>query len=177
MVGSGAMPVPLAGGGMDGVPGADLDSFVSARLDASDPIDDMQRLPQRMGVPGIARAGAKRTTLTRMRDGSRPCAMTSSQTSPMNRSAPPFADGCFGWISNAVSFEPSNPSQVLDRGAASGSWVRAFESYRAAGSTPRYANQVSDSGCCHRLGRSHERLEPIRSLTPRRPTKAAYDPA
>src|SRR5918994_2513896 len=44
--------------------------------------------------------GAKRTRLTRSREASSPFAMTSSQTSPVNLSAGPFAVGCFGWISN-----------------------------------------------------------------------------
>src|SRR5258708_30048778 len=43
--------------------------------------------------------GAKRTTFTRIREGSVPRAMTSYQASPVNVSAGAFAVGCFGRIS------------------------------------------------------------------------------
>src|SRR5207245_9069472 len=45
--------------------------------------------------------GEKRTVLTRIRDGPSPFAITSNQTSPVNRSAGPVADGCFGSIANS----------------------------------------------------------------------------
>src|SRR5580658_2909014 len=44
--------------------------------------------------------GANRTTLTRIRDGSSPRAMTSNQASPVNVSAGALTLGCFGLISN-----------------------------------------------------------------------------
>src|SRR2546430_1367304 len=39
-----------------------------------------------------------------MRDGSSPFAITSNQTSPVNRSAGPLAVGCFGCISTSAPF-------------------------------------------------------------------------
>src|SRR5712691_1678173 len=47
--------------------------------------------------------GAKRTTLTRIREGSWPRAMTSYQASPVNVSAGALTDGCFGRFSIRIS--------------------------------------------------------------------------
>jgi hypothetical protein len=44
--------------------------------------------------------GANRTTLTRIRDGSVPRAMTSNQASPVKVAAGALVVGCFGKISN-----------------------------------------------------------------------------
>src|SRR5947209_20570794 len=60
--------------------------------------------------------GAKRTVLTRMREGSSPLATTSNQTSPVKSSAGPLVDGVFGWISTSflLLFRPHHVWRVDD---------------------------------------------------------------
>ncbi len=72
VVGGGAVPVPLAGRGVDGVARADLGDLAAAGLDQAAAFGDMQRLPYGVRVPRGAGAGVKRTTFTRMREGSWP---------------------------------------------------------------------------------------------------------
>ena len=59
MVGGGAVPVPFAGGRVDGVAGADLDDLAAAGLDQPDALGDVQGLPERVGVPGVAGSGGE----------------------------------------------------------------------------------------------------------------------
>src|SRR5262249_30268938 len=55
-VGAGAVPVLLARRNPHGVAGADFAHRAAFRLHPTGPEDDMQRLSERMGVPGGARA-------------------------------------------------------------------------------------------------------------------------
>jgi hypothetical protein len=59
VVGGGAVPVPLVGRGVDGLAGADLGHLSTAGLDQPDALDDVEGLPDRVGVPGGAGAGAE----------------------------------------------------------------------------------------------------------------------
>src|SRR6185312_1131854 len=53
----GAVPVLLAGWGVDGLSGMHLDDLAAAGLHQRDTGGDVQRLPDRVRVPGRVRAG------------------------------------------------------------------------------------------------------------------------
>src|SRR5713226_8892807 len=75
--------------------------------------------PRAWECHAVRALGVKRTALTRIREGSSPLAMASIQTSPVNHSAGPLADGCFGRISIRFSFP-----DVLPRCARGGVFHR-----------------------------------------------------
>src|SRR5205807_8636097 len=51
----GAVPVPLAGGGDDGVAGAHLEDRATPSLDTADALEEVEDLPEGMRVPRAAR--------------------------------------------------------------------------------------------------------------------------
>src|SRR6266568_5362548 len=55
----GSVPVPFAGLGPHGVPGADLLDRPATPLDQAGALGDVQHLPTRMRVPGRVRAGGE----------------------------------------------------------------------------------------------------------------------
>jgi hypothetical protein len=88
---------------VDDVAGADGGDGLAVGLDAPHAFRHIQRLADRVAVPGRARAGAKCTDPMLMGEGPCACAMASIHTSPVNHSTGPFVVGVLGWTSMRVS--------------------------------------------------------------------------
>ena len=103
VIGRRTVPVPLVRSREDDVAGTNSVDRVTAGLDESLSVGDVQRLTERVRMPGGARPGLNRTPLTGRRDGSSPLAIASIQTTPVNQSEGPLADGGLGRISTRGS--------------------------------------------------------------------------
>src|SRR6266566_4516142 len=91
------VPVPLVGGRADDFARADADDCLATGLDESFALGDVEGLSEAVGVPGGARAGREVHCADGQARRRLPWAIESIQTSPVNHSPGPLADGFLGW--------------------------------------------------------------------------------
>ena len=114
MVGCGAVPVPLVARRGDHIAGADREDGPAAGLHAPFAFGHVERLADRMRMPGAAGPRVKSTDPMVTGEGPRPWPMPSIHTSLVNHSVGPLAVGLVGWTSNPISF----PSRSVVRDTA-----------------------------------------------------------